>query len=222
MKKKTLVILALVMAALAIYGAYTSITGKIENGWAATGVFVALALLFGWRATRKTSKAGQQPAQAATPQSPAKQPATEKQEKPQPQSIPQQPTAKGQAQPAPQPKPEYITVYSGRLNGVTYQGRQRILARLKKKQDEEFEDIRFELEAGEYEGEPSVSVMAGLWEDESLKQIGFIPAKSVDKVLPYTGQAIVTGEIYGGPEDEFDENPKSYGCSVEVSVKIEK
>lgn len=219
MKKKTLVILALVMAALAIYGAYASISGTIENGWAAAGLFAALALLFAWRASRKTSKAGQQPAQAAAPQSTAKQPETKKQEKPQPQTNPQQPTAKEQA---PQQKPEYFTVYSGRLNGVTFQGRQRTLERLKKKQDEEFEDIRFELEAGKYEGEPCVSVMAGLWEDESLKQIGFIPAKSVDKVLPYAGQAIVTGEIYGGPEDEFDENPKSYGCSVEVSVKIEK
>lgn len=200
MKRKTTILLAIIFSATALYGAYVSITGLVENGWPATAAFVVIAAFFFWHATAKGKKQKRDKSISSA-------------EKPTPirQEVPEKP----------EEKPQYFTAYNGRVNGVTFQGRQRILARLKKKQ-EEFENICFELEAGEYQGEPSIKVMAGLWEDENLEQIGFIPAASVDKVLPYVGCATVTGEIYGGLEDEFDGSPKSYGCAVEVSVKIEK
>lgn len=108
----------------------------------------------------------------------------------------------------------YKTVYEGKVKGVTKQGRQRVLEKLLE-MEREGETIFYSLEEDEYEGKPSIKVMAGTMDfDKPPKQIGFIAEADVDKVLPYVDTAFVDGTIYGG------EDGKYYGAAVEVSVQV--
>lgn len=107
------------------------------------------------------------------------------------------------------------TVYEGKVVGVTFEGRQRILARVKRYEDNG-DYLDYSLEVGEYNGKPSIKVMVEFPDTDDPKQMGFIAASDVKRVLPYVDEADVLCEVYGGPDFEGDDH--YYGASVTLVV----
>ena len=107
------------------------------------------------------------------------------------------------------------TVYEGKVVGVTFEGRQRILARVKRHEDNG-DYLDYSLEVGEYNGKPSIKVMVEFPDTDDPKQMGFIAASDVKRVLPYVDEADVLCEVYGGPDFEGDDH--YYGASVTLVV----
>ena len=240
MKSKTLWILAAVFGFFGVGGAYTTLREAREGTWPGVGLFVVLAVFCAWKAwkksekkTKKPSLKAQAPAQRETEavKPEAQEPAKEKSEAPK-QEVPAPVVKKSDAT-----KPEtstvrpeiarvtitpkkykYTTIYKGKVVGVSFGGRQKVLARL-----DENGNPDFSLEESEYKGAPSIKVMAstGYKLDDTPKQIGFIPADKVEQVLPYVGAANVIGTIYGGPEYEGQEDAHNYGCEIEVYLAEE-
>ena len=201
------------------YGVHDAIDGKISGyGWEGFGFMAFMFLLCLTCLIRRLRKPNKKQAEEekrneeVRPVSPAPQLA----KRPQPA-----PVTAGPETPRPErPQKTFRTVYKGKVVGVTFQGRQQMLARLKRMAEEEYADLDFALEQDEYKGEPSIKVMAGLMEeDKPMQQIGFIGKADIPKVLPYIHTCSVIGEIYGGPEYEGEEDPKSYGCAIEVYIE---
>lgn len=189
---KKLVILSVLCALMAIYSVYGAVTGQVENGMSAAAVFALAALVLAWRASKKAKK--KKPASKPIQAAPA----------------PAAPVQKI-AEPTQQTAKSYKTVYKGTVVGVTHDGRQHVLEKLMERADEG-EMLTFELEESEYKGEPSIKVMAGTMDEGTMKQIGYVAAGDVARVLPYVGTAYVDGRIYGG------EDGKNYGAAIEVFV----
>lgn len=186
---KKLVVFSVLCALMAIYSVYGAVTGQVENGMSAAAVFALAALVLAWRASKKAKK--KKPASKPIQTAPAS-------------AAPAQATAQPAAK-------SYKTAYKGTVVGVTYEGRQKVLERLVNK-EMEGETLTFELEESEYKGEPSIKVMAGTMDEGTMKQIGYVAAGDVARVLPYVGTAYVDGRIYGG------EDGKNYGAAIEVFV----
>lgn len=110
------------------------------------------------------------------------------------------------------------TVYEGKVVGVTFEGRQRILACVKRYEDNG-DYLDYSLEVCEYKGKPSIKIMVEFPETDEPKQMGFIAATDVKRVLPYVDKADVLCEVYGGPEFEGDDH--HYGASITLSVQGE-
>jgi len=193
--KKSLIFVIL-CEAMATYCVYADLSGKVENGLTAAAVFAIAAALL-WLKSRKdgTKKSGK-----SSPKTKTAKPTTA------------MPTPAAAAAPVIQTQ-TYKTVYEGKVKGVTKQGRQKVLEKLLE-MESEGETIFYSLEEDEYEGRPSIKVMASTMDfDKPPKQIGFIAEVDVEKVLPYVDTAFVDGTIYGG------EDGKYYGAAVEVSVQ---
>lgn len=153
----------------------------------------------------QTPKQPQKPTAAPTPQ-PAPAPAAPE------RTEPSQPTA-------PAAPKKYRTVYEGKVVGVSFKGRQNVLARIKRG-EEDGDSVLYTLEAGEYQGRPCIKVLAELMSEEKpARQIGFIAEADIPKVMPYIDSGYAAGEIYGGPEDEYDDSGKNYGCALEVFIE---
>ena len=204
MKKGVLTVLTFFFGLMTIYGIYDASRDLITgNGWYGLIFIAVLFAICLWRLIRPAKKQGSKSAQTVEPaqtRDAPQKPAT---------SVPQ-PSA---------PRKKYRTVYMGKVVGVTFQGRQRTLARLKK-WDDEGESLLFSLEQDEYNGEPSIKVMAEpMSVDSPPRQIGFIAKEDVPEVLPYVDTCSVLCEIYGGPDYQGEEDAKNYGCSIEVFIQ---
>lgn len=124
------------------------------------------------------------------------------------------------ARPAPAVRASAMILrYEGKIAGTAHDGRQGVLARLMKKENDG-EVIDFSLEESTYQGKPSIKVMAEIFgEDAPPKQIGYIAAKDVGKVLPLIDTADVDVELYGGPDAGYDfEEGRDYLYGAAISL----
>ncbi len=187
---------------------YADITGQVEDGVISAAVFAIAAVLL-WL---KSRKGGKKKSVKASPK-----PQKVKAVKPSPATA----TPASMTEPTPEPTPEIKTrtckiIYDGKVKGVTKQGRQKVLEKLME-MESEGETLVYDLEVDEYEGSPSIKVIVSiLYDEKPPKQIGYIAAEDVEKVLPYVGKAYVDGKIYGG------QNGKYYGAAVRVLQVVEQ
>ncbi len=197
--RKLLLIPAILCGMVAAYGAAD--TFQAPDGGKVVVLLVLLAITFALvKAAMKKKKA----------------PAPKQPPRTQPEVRVEQQAAPAPAVPAPQRK-KLKVVYEGKVKGVTFDGRQRVLAKFMRL-EEDCETIFYSLERSTYQGKPSIKVMGEVsGEDKPAKQLGFIADKDVEKVLPYIDTASVECEIYGGPE--YDGDDRSYGASVTLLVR---
>ena len=217
--RKVLYLTAAVFGIAAATVPYDIIAGNKENtvqNWAVAVVTLLICLLCILLA--RVTKRLKQRKKKQAPAQPQKKAAEAERQQPAPEPI--QPVKAAPSQPTPPAAPKkYKTVYEGKVVGVSYKGRQNVLARMKRGEDEG-DSVLYTLEAGEYQGRPCIKVLAELMSDEKpARQIGFIAEKDVPKVIPYIDSGYAAGEIYGGPEEEYDDSGKYYGCALEVFIE---
>ncbi len=207
-------------------GVYNTAQELSMSNFLLTAAFAVLTWMLLIRKSKKKRKSQSWPATGSVSAEPGhKRVVASAKSAPAPVSAPAKPVPAPApaARPAPAVRASTLVLrYEGKIAGTSRDGRQGVLARLMKKENDG-EVLDFFLEESTYQGKPSIKVMAEVFgEDAPPKQIGFIAAKDVGKVLPLIDTADVDVELYGGPDAGYDfEEGRDflYGAAISLYTK---